>query len=111
MLYQTNGTAIGSHAVGMRFEVMPYLLDHVKRMDMPFDIGALSSATRAFADRCFVIYPNLAIQRLTDSEIGTSEFLQSHGRQRALATYRWNIADYIDEAFSENDEARVRAQE
>jgi hypothetical protein len=98
MLYQTDGTAIGSHAVGMRFEILPFLLDHVKRMDMPFDIGALSATVRAFSDRCFVIYPNLAIQRLTDSDIGTSEFLKGQGRQKALSTYRWKSDDYVDDA-------------
>jgi GR25 family glycosyltransferase involved in LPS biosynthesis len=95
MLYRTNGSAIGSHAVGMRFDVIPYLLDHVRRFDMPYDIGALSAATRAFADRCFVVSPNLAIQSLVDSDIGTSDFQKGKKREEAAATYRWHIDDYL----------------
>lgn len=94
MLYRTNGSAVGSHAVGMRFDVIPFLLDHVKRLDMPYDIGALSAATRAFADRCFVISPNLAIQSMTDTDIGTSDFLQERKREDAAETYRWKLEDY-----------------
>jgi GR25 family glycosyltransferase involved in LPS biosynthesis len=93
-LYSTNGSAVGSHAVGMRFDIYPFLLDHVRRMDMPFDIGALSAATRAFPDRCFVIYPNLAIQRLQDSDIGTSGFQQGRSIEQIASTHRWNLADY-----------------
>lgn len=95
MLYRTNGSAIGSHAVGMRFDAIPFLLDHVKRFDMPYDIGALSAVTRAFPDRCFVISPNLAIQSMTDSDIGTSTFQQDNRRAEAAATYRWNLRDYL----------------
>lgn len=94
MLYRTNGSAIGSHAVGMRFDVLPFLLDHVKRFDMPYDIGALSAATRAFPDKCFVIYPNLAIQSMEDTDIGTSDFQQEKKREEAAATYRWTLDDY-----------------
>ncbi|MDT2019456.1 FkbM family methyltransferase [Methylocella sp. CPCC 101449] len=94
MLYRTNGSAVGSHAVGMRFDIIPYLLDHVRRFDMPYDIGALSAATRAFPDRCFVIYPNLAIQSMVDSDIGTSDFQKAKKREDIMATYRWKLDDY-----------------
>jgi GR25 family glycosyltransferase involved in LPS biosynthesis len=93
-LYQTNGSAIGSHAVGMRFDIYPYLLDHVKRMDLPYDVGALSAATHAFPDRCFVIYPNLAIQRLHDSDIGTSEFQKGRSVREVAETYQWQLSNY-----------------
>jgi GR25 family glycosyltransferase involved in LPS biosynthesis len=99
-LYSTNGSAIGSHAVGLRFEIVPFLLDHVKRMELPFDTGALAAATREFKDRCFVTYPNIAIQSLADSDIGTSDFQKSRKRADAAETYRWNLADYAaDRSF------------
>jgi GR25 family glycosyltransferase involved in LPS biosynthesis len=96
-LYSTNGSAIGSHAVGLRFEIVPYLLDHVKRMELPFDTGPLAAATRAFKDRCFVTYPNIAIQSLADTDISTSGFQKSRNRADAAETYRWNLADYAVE--------------
>jgi len=96
-LYRTNGAAIGSHAVGMRFEAIPSILDHVSRMDMPFDIGAMSAFTQAFPEQCFIALPNLAIQRLgRKSDINTSEFQKASTIEETAATYRWNLADYPD---------------
>jgi GR25 family glycosyltransferase involved in LPS biosynthesis len=96
-LYSTNGTAIGSHAVGLRFEIVPYLLDHVKRMELPFDTGALAAATHDFKERCFVAYPHIAIQHLADSDISTSEFQKTRTQTDIAETYRWNPADYAAE--------------
>jgi len=93
-LYKTNGSAIGSHAVGMRASVFPALLDHVRRFDMPFDIGALSAVVKSFADRCFIITPNLAIQRLNDSDINSSGFQKSRTLKEIAATHRWELPDY-----------------
>ena len=93
-LYRTNGSAVGSHAVCLRLDVIPFVLDHVKRMELPFDTGALAAATRAFAEQCFVITPNIAIQRLGDSDINSSDFQQSRKREEAMRVYRWTEADY-----------------
>ena len=96
-LYRTNGAAIGSHAVGLRFEAIASILDHVSRMDLPFDIGALSAMTQAFPDQCFVTLPNLAIQRLgRTSDINTSRFQETSTIDEVAARYRWNLADYPD---------------
>ncbi|MEI6160516.1 MAG: glycosyltransferase family 25 protein [Roseococcus sp.] len=93
-LYRTDGAAIGSHAVGLRFEVLPFLLELVKRRDLPFDIGPLAAATLAFRERCFVVTPNAAIQVLGDSDIGTSDFQKSRTLDAAARTYRWHLPDY-----------------
>jgi GR25 family glycosyltransferase involved in LPS biosynthesis len=93
-LYRTEGSAIGSHAVGLRFEVLPFLLELVKRRDLPFDTGPLSAATLAFRERCFVVTPNAAIQVLEDSDIGTSEFQKTRTLETAAGTYRWHLPDY-----------------
>ena len=94
-LYRTNGSAVGSHAVGVRLELIPFLLEHVKRMELPFDTGAVSAATRAFKERCFVVSPNVAIQRLADSDIGTSDFQATRKRGDIAKTHRWVLEDYI----------------
>ena len=99
-LYSTNGSVVGSHAVGLKFEIIPFLLDQVKRMELPFDTGALAAATREFKERCFVAYPNIAIQSLADSDIGTSDFQEARTRADIAETYRWNLSDYpVDPGF------------
>lgn len=98
-LYRTRGSAIGSHAVGIRFDMMPYLLDHASRMDMPFDVGALSAATHAFSDRSFITLPNIAIQRLgAGSDINTSDYQKQTDIAEIAKTYRWNLGDYFPDA-------------
>lgn len=98
-LYRTRGSAIGSHAVGIRFDMMPYLLDQASRMDMPFDVGALSAATHAFSDRSFITLPNIAIQRLgAGSDINTSDFQKQTDIAEVAKTYRWNLGDYFPDA-------------
>lgn len=97
-LYRTRGSAIGSHAVGIRFDMMPFLLDHASRMDMPFDVGALSAGVHAFPTRSFVTLPNLAIQRLgAGSDISTSDYQKQTSVEEVAATYRWNLRDYFDD--------------
>jgi GR25 family glycosyltransferase involved in LPS biosynthesis len=93
-LHRTEGSAIGSHAVGLRFEVFPFLLELVKRRDLPFDTGPLSAATLAFRERCFVTTPNAAIQVLGDSDIGSSDFQKTRTLEMAARTYRWHLPDY-----------------
>lgn len=96
-LYRTNGSSIGSHAVGFDFEVVPFLLEQVSRLQLPFDIGPLSAATRAFKERCFVNFPNAVIQDLTDpSDINTSRFQGGNGIEKAARRYRWDLTDYQD---------------
>ena len=96
MLYATHGVAIGSHGVGLRGEILPFLFDQVRRMLLPFDTGALAAACGAFPDRCFVTWPNIAIQELGDSDIGSSAFQSTRTVAEAAAVYRWSLSDYDD---------------
>lgn len=94
-LYSQNGASIGSHAVGLRREIFPFLLAHAKRIELPYDVGPLSAATRAFPQRNFVIYPNIAIQSIADSDIRSSEFQSKRSRDSIFSTYRWIKDDYF----------------
>ncbi len=91
-LYRGSGAAAGSHAVGLRAELLPFMLDMVKRRDMPLDIGAVSAAGRAWRDRCFVVTPNLAIQPAEEAEPGAAR----GGRDPAdpARSLRWHLPDY-----------------
>lgn len=93
-LYRTNGHCVGSYAVALRFEAMVYMLDHIKQMSLPLDAGALSAVARDFPDRCFVTYPNIAIQTLKNTDIGTSNIQYNKNRKLLYGLYRWNVDDY-----------------
>ncbi|WP_336512077.1 FkbM family methyltransferase [Pseudaestuariivita rosea] len=93
-LYSQKGASVGSHAVGLHRDIFPFMLERAKRMEMPYDVGALSEATRVFPKDNFVIYPNLAIQSVTESDIKSSGFQDKASVERIFQTYRWQRDDY-----------------
>jgi GR25 family glycosyltransferase involved in LPS biosynthesis len=97
-LYKCNGSSIAAHAVGLRSEVFPALLQAARKRDLPFDIGALHVVKRQYRDRCFTFFPNLVIQDATDSEIGMSTIFFREARQETNI-YRWQISHYGLEAI------------
>lgn len=92
-LYKCNGSSIGAHAVGLRQEVLPVLLEACRSRSLPFDIGTLHVVKRRYRDRCFTCFPNLVIQDGADSEIGTSTIFFREARKE-VNLYRWRISDY-----------------
>ncbi|HVV94380.1 MAG TPA: hypothetical protein VHD15_13270, partial [Hyphomicrobiales bacterium] len=60
-LYSAGGAVGGAYALGLRFDAYASLLDHARRRELPFDLGALATVTRDFAERCFVVSPHVAI--------------------------------------------------
>src|SRR5262249_40235625 len=93
LLYRTRFGAIGAHAVGMRAQAIPLLLEEAARMDLPYDVGALSAATRTMSS--YVIYPNVAIQRFdTPSDINSSGFITANSKKEVSRKFRWTLEDY-----------------
>ncbi len=101
-LYRCNGSSIGAHAVGLRREALPALLNACRSRTLPFDIGALHAVKRRYRDRAFTCFPNIVIQDGTDSEIASSTIFFREARKETNL-YRWRISDYGLDA--------IRAQE
>ncbi len=59
-LRSVKGENTGESAIGLHSSALPYLLDRIRRMDMPLDIGALSTATIHFSGKVFATYRNVA---------------------------------------------------
>jgi GR25 family glycosyltransferase involved in LPS biosynthesis len=92
-LYRCRGSSIGAHAFALCADVLPALLERCRVPDLPFDIGALHTLKRRFSDQCFTMFPNLAIQDATDSEIGMSTLFFREAR-KVDNIYRWHLPDY-----------------
>lgn len=93
-LYMCNGSSLTSHAIALRREVIPLILNHCYRMDMPYDEGPVHKPKYLFPRRCFTFYPNLLIQDVTESDISNEA-----GQKQALGknnnVFRWNWDDYL----------------
>jgi hypothetical protein len=101
--------------------VLPALLERCRTPDLPFDVGALHTVKRRFSDQCFTVFPNLAIQDATDSEIGMSALFFREAR-KVDNIYRWHLLDYglaaieaqrpvqVEGAFAGHASPRVEAR-
>jgi GR25 family glycosyltransferase involved in LPS biosynthesis len=92
-LYRCHGSSHGAHAFGLRADVLPMLLECCRLSDLPFDIGALHTIKRHHAESCFTVFPNLAIQDATDSDIGMSTIFFREARS-VDNIYRWYLPNY-----------------
>lgn len=91
--YQCNGSSVGSHAVLLRQEVIPLILDYCKRLDLPYDEGPLHKPKALFPERCLTSYPNLIIQDVTESDISEKTEQLKRG-EKIYAQYHWVKSDY-----------------
>ncbi len=98
-LYMCNGSSIAAHAVGLKAEVLPTLLEECLHCDLPYDIGALQLIKRNFRAAAFTCYPNIAIQDASDSEISMSTMFFSEVKKKNNI-YRWEYEKYGLSALS-----------
>jgi GR25 family glycosyltransferase involved in LPS biosynthesis len=79
----------GAFAVAIDRVAFPFLIKEASEMNSPFDSGALRTAARKWPGECFVLYPNLVIADVSESDIRTSR------KQEDFAEIaRWDLAMY-----------------
>lgn len=94
-LYMCKGSSLGSHAVALHRDIIPMILNHCYRYDLPYDEGPLHKPKATFPRQCFTFYPNLLVQDVSESDISDNT------NQRQLLSqgsndnsFRWNLDDY-----------------
>jgi hypothetical protein len=87
--YHPNGTADGAFAVGIDKSIYQNLLDEIIKFDMPVDSGALRTLQSQYPYDSYVIYPNLIIADIRDSDLRQSRDLVAYGRK-----FKWDIHLY-----------------
>ncbi|NJB67551.1 ADP-heptose:LPS heptosyltransferase/glycosyltransferase involved in cell wall biosynthesis/SAM-dependent methyltransferase [Desulfobaculum xiamenense] len=90
--YRCNGSSVASHAVGLRRPAYEELLDYTRRLLLPYDEGALHKLMHNHSEQCFVAYPNLFIQDVSESDINGG--VQKEIGAKRDNIYRWNLDDY-----------------
>lgn len=79
----------GSFAVGIDSSIFDDLLTAVSAMNCTFDSGALMSIVNKFPTACYVLFPNLIIADLSESDIRGGKDVQEWANY-----YKWNLSDY-----------------
>ena len=92
--YLPNGTTDGSFAVGIDRSVLSELLQTLNGNILPFDTGPLRYIQTKYSRECLVMYPNIVIADVRNSDIQSiTEDASQH-----LITFsnkcKWNLIDY-----------------
>src|SRR3989338_1698373 len=87
--YHPMGTADGAFAVGIDRSVFHQLIREIDRRELPFDSGALSVIQKTYPEHCWVIYPNLIIADVRESDLRGFLSLTKLGNK-----FRWNLSLY-----------------
>jgi hypothetical protein len=91
--YICRGSSVASHAVGIDRKMYLPLLFYAQKLDLPIDEGAVFHVQNVYADQCFIFYPNLAIQDLSESDISSSA-MKKEDAERWIRLFRWDRALY-----------------
>lgn len=87
--YFPMGTADGAFAVGIDRSIFKELMTEIVKFDMPFDSGALKTVQKRYGRQAIIMYPNLTIADIRDSDLRGSRDLGAHGKK-----FRWNTSLY-----------------
>lgn len=90
--YHPLGYVDGSFAIGLSSSIFPFLLREIQKWKEPFDSGPLKQVQRQFPSQCWVVYPNICIADLRESDI-RSERGKAYALKRAQLC-RWNLTDF-----------------
>jgi GR25 family glycosyltransferase involved in LPS biosynthesis len=82
-------TADGAFAIGIDASIFEELLSEIGKMNCPFDSGALQCISKNYPDQCFVVYPNLVIANVGDSENMIDRKMKTFARR-----VRWKLDLY-----------------
>jgi len=79
---------MGAFAVGIHADVFDDLISEIKNnLYYPIDAGALSNIQSKYINECYVLYPNLIIADIGDSDIRKSRSLKNNN-------FKWDIELY-----------------
>lgn len=93
LFYIGKGSSVASHAVGIDRRMYLPLLFYSQKLDLPIDEGAVFHVQNVYADRCFIFYPNLAIQDVSESDISSSA-MKKEDAGRWIKLFRWDSSQY-----------------
>ncbi|MEA5443273.1 glycosyltransferase family 25 protein [Cyanobium gracile] len=92
-IYRCNGTSIASHATMIHKTLVPEFVQLIDDSTLPLDIGALHYLKRKYASQTFVVFPNLFIQDVSESDIADTAN-QSNEGVKEDNIFRWKLSDY-----------------
>lgn len=87
--YFANGTADGAYANAFDSSIYDFVITEIEKFNISFDSGPLRATQRKYPDMCPILYPNLMIIDLTESDLRPSRDQDKFGGH-----FKWNMGDY-----------------
>ena len=85
--YNCYTSAEGAFSVIIKNTCFQEMLEFITNYIMPIDSGALSFIQDKYPDDCYVIYPNIIISDIRDSDLRLARNIEN-------SIFRWNPNDY-----------------
>lgn len=100
--YNANNTE-GAFALGIDRKIFVKLIDLISKTNSPFDSGPLISIQNSSPQKCYVMYPNLIISDVTDSDcrIARDQLLISE-------KFRWENKNYDFDFYLKKDIIKLK---
>lgn len=92
-----SGNIDGSFMMGISYQVFNELIIAIKNSLLPFDSGPLRTLYNKFPYECFIFYPNLVIQDMTDSDIQNfteDDNLNYQKKKKLISHWGWKLDEY-----------------
>ena len=92
-----SGNIDGSFMMGISYQVFNELIIAIKNSLLPFDSGPLRTLYNKFPYECFIFYPNLVIQNMTDSDIQNfteDDNLNYQKKKKLISHWGWKLDEY-----------------
>lgn len=87
--YYPNGTTDGAFAVGIHSSIYEELIAEILKFDMPVDSGALRTLQQKYLYDSYVLFPNLIIADIRDSDLRQSRDFANFGQR-----FKWDVKLY-----------------
>lgn len=91
--YFGNGNIDGSYMIGISSFVYSEIINALPRTTYPVDSGILKEIYLKYRYNCYVIFPNIAIQDMSESDI--QDGISNNKQKKLTKEWGWNIDEYL----------------
>jgi len=88
-VYYTCNMTEGSFAIGIHNSIFDELIESINNLKLPYDSIALRRISNIYKEKCIVLYPNLVIANVEDSNIRARRNMDEYAFM-----FRWNQEEY-----------------
>ena len=87
--YKTPYYTDGAFAIGFDHTIFKCILNEIRKFNCNFDSGPIRSVYRRYRNRCYTIYPNIVIAKLSNSSTQEDRDINEYAK-----VFRWKLNNF-----------------